>query len=261
MKVLPVSLQTFKSQLNLNKYNLQYLYTLPEQKKENYTRQYMALTAMAALTAVGVMLFNLSGHRRFPYNISELKDAAKGLNVIGNNEKLINSLKTDFIYPIKAFSLGDKSTKNLKEVKSGLILTGENVSELESIINALTEHFSELGIKTSSIPHISQRIKDGEIIVSKNKRSTLYKFFRKEILKCSESFKEDGKYTVINIGNIDDLTDLKVIKSQNSNFEELLQKLSNDVENHGVIWVGWTNNRKALPLFLSYLPISIKRTA
>lgn len=261
MKVLPVSLQSFRSQNKTDKYDLKYLYTLPEQKNDKYVKQYyIAMTMFTALTAVGITLFNVSGHRRFPYSIAELSDMSKGLNKITDNDKLVNSLKTDFIYPIKSFMLGDKKIKESKEFKTGFIMTGQDDNTLKNISDALTEHFEELGIRTVSIPHTVSKVRNGEVVESKHTKSKLYKILKKEIEINAELYKKDGKFTVINIGNIDDLTDLKVVKSQISNFEELLKNLSNDTENQGIIWIGRTNKQKAIPLFLSYLPVIIKKT-
>lgn len=262
MKILPVSLQTFKSKPDkqYNKYDLHYLYTMSDTNNKSYAKHYMATTLTAALIAVGVMLFNISGRRRFPYSIAELNDMSKGLNKIKTNEKLINTLKTEFIHPIKSVAMGDKSMKKSKDFKCGLVLTGEKSDELQNITEALTEHFKELDIRAVEIPHIISRVKDGEVIERKYQRSKLNKILLNEINNYAAMYKQDGKYTVINIGNMDDLADLKIVKSQNSNFEELLQQLSTDAENHGIIWVGWTDKQKAIPLFLSYLPVLIKKT-
>lgn len=259
MKVLPVSFTTFSSQNKYDKFNMSYLYTLQERKNKNYLPHYALSTALAALTAVGVMLFNVSGKRRFPYSIAELSDVTKGLNKLKNNEKLVNDLKTDFVFPIKAHLLGDNSRINNKSMKLGLILTGKNDEKLSSILRALSEHFDELKIRTLSIPHESTRLKEEKIISSKYNKNELYKLLKKAVDKAQNLYKEEKEITVIDLGNIDDFTDLKIVKSQKSNFEELINELSNN-SNKGVVWIGTTTKPKSLPLFFSYLPILIKKT-
>lgn len=261
MKILPVSFVNFKSKQNnsTNNYDLAYLYTMPETKKKDFLLQFKFLTALAAITAVAATLFNISGKKKFPYSVANISDVNKGLNKIKNNDKLIESLKTDFVYPIKAAILGDKKIQRTKEFKSALILTGKNNETLDNISNALCEHFNELNINTIEIPHKSTKFKDGEIISSDLKRNEINKRVIKEIKNSQNAYKKDGTYTIMNLGNLDDLTDLKIVKSQKSKFEKLITNLSQNTENSGIIWIGWTDKQKDIPLFLSYLPILIKK--
>ena len=254
MKILPVSNINFKSQVDKKNYDLSYLYTLTEQQQKNYIPMYAALTAIAAVSAVSATLFNIGHKKQFPFSIVEISDAAKGLNKIKNNDKLVESLKTDFIYPIKAFISGDKKIK----FKSGLILTGQKEETLSEISSGLIEHFNKLGIYTVNISDVSTRLKDNKLIEKKLRRNDLNKKVLKEVEHARMHFEETGKYTVLNLGNLDLLTDFKVVKSQKSKFEKLISNISSD-KNNGVIWVGTTEKEKAVPLFLSYLPVLIKK--
>ena len=49
------------------------------------------------------------------------------------------------------------------------------------------------------------------------------------------------------------MTDLKVIKSQKSNFEAMLENLDSR-KFPGIVWAGWTTKTKNVPLFLNNLP-------
>lgn len=257
MKVLPVSFLNFKSQYNNpnSNYNLAYLYTLPETKKKNFLPQFAFLTGLTAIVAVAATLFNISGRKRFPYSIAEIADMNKGLNKLKGHEKLTETLKTDFVYPINAFLSGDKKM----EFKSGLILTGNSNNILKSVTDALNEHFAELKFKTIEIPHRTIKTKDGKSVSVDLKRNEINKHIFKEINNSQEIYKKDGTYTVINLGNLDDLIDLKVVKSHKSNLEKLISNLSENSKDNGIIWLGWTDKQKDIPLFLSYLPVLIKK--
>ena len=78
------------------------------------------------------------------------------------------------------------------------------------------------------------------------------------IKSAGKNYKENGKYTVINLGNLNDFTDLRVIKSQKSNFEEILENL-NGKKYPGVLWISWTTRSNSVPLFLSDLPVLITK--
>ena len=261
MKVMPVSFYSFKSNKNNYNFDSSFLYTMPERKQDDsILPKYIMATGLAALSAVIVTLFNIGRKKQLPYNIVEISDLSKGLNKIKTNEKLVESIKNDFIYPVKAFLSGDKKIKSSVNYKSGLILTGSNYKSLEQMSEALCEHFNELNIRTVSISSTAKRIKDGVEIETPLRRNTLNKRVFKEIIAASKKYNEHGVFTVINLGNLDKLTDLKIVKSQKSNFEKLLAKLSND-EHSGVVWVGWTTKQKAIPLFLNDLPISVKKVA
>ena len=254
MKILPVSRVSFNSQPKIDNYDMSFWYTLPEKKENHYLRNYAILTALSALTAVLVTLFNVGGKKQYPYSIAEISDLSKGLNKIKNNDKLVNSLKTDFIYPIKAHISGDKKMN----FKSGLVITGQGENELNLINSALMEHFDELGIKTVNIEDTLKRIKDNEVLEKPLRRNELNKQVLKQVEKARQNFEKTGEFTVINLGNLEKLTDLKVVKSKNSKFEELISDLSSG-DNQGVIWVGITDKQKAIILFLNYLSVLIKR--
>ena len=120
------------------------------------------------------------------------------------------------------------------------------------------EHFDELGIKTVNIEDTLKRIKDNEVLEKPLRRNELNKQVLKQVEKARQNFEKTGEFTVINLGNLEKLTDLKVVKSKNSKFEELISDLSSG-DNKGVIWVGITDKQKAIPLFLNYLSVLIKR--
>ena len=79
-----------------------------------------------------------------------------------------------------------------------------------------------------------------------------------ELKRAQELYAKDGKYTIINLGDIAKMTDLKVIKSQKSNFEAMLENLDSK-KFPGIIWAGWTTKTKDVPLFLNNLPILITK--
>ena len=54
------------------------------------------------------------------------------------------------------------------------------------------------------------------------------------------------------------MTNLKVIKSQKSNFEAILENIDSK-KFSGIVWAGWTTKTKNVPLFLNNLPILITK--
>lgn len=260
MKVLPVSFGTRKINNNTNNsYNAAFLYTPETDEKFQGAdgKKLKLLLGTAAILAVGMTLFKLKGRKKFSENIVEITDKNKGLNKLTDLDRTVDELKTKIIYPLKAKILGDKNIE--KSIKSGLIIADKDSDKLDEILQALTEHFKELGINTITIPKVIHKTaQNGEIMEKKIKKNALNKLLYSVIKGAEKTYKEKGTYTVVNLGNLNDFTDLRVIKSQKSNFEELLENL-NGVKYPGVLWVSWTSRTNSLPLFLSDLPVLITK--
>lgn len=263
MKVDAVSFSfSGKHVKNKQEINLPYLYTVdlakkqPTRKKDNGIK---IATGFLALSAVLITLFNIKGPKRPPLNITDIADKTKGLNKIKGHEKNVNELKKKVLYPLLCAIKGDKQIAYTKHFKSGVILTDKNGTNLSNITEAFIEHAKELGIRTVSIPHTGKRTNSkGKVFEHRLKRNELIKNVYSELKRAKELFQRDGKYTIINLGDIAKLTDLKVIKSQKSNFEAMLANLDNR-KFPGVIWAGWTTKTKDVPLFFNDLPILITK--
>lgn len=262
MKVLPVSFSFKGIQQRDNEINnYPFLYTAKPHnglRKEDNNR-FKAITASLALIAVAVTLINLKGRKKLPESIVELAEKSKGLNKLTKYEKTVSELKEKIIYPLKAINLGDNNIAKSKKLKSGLIITNSHKDGLEELTSALMEHFKELGIETKDISEITTRINSkGETVHRNIRRNERIKWVYNQIQNAKKSFEEEGKYTVINLGDIGKLTDLKIIKSQKSNFEDMLSNL-NGKTYPGVIWTGWTTKTNSVPLFYNDLPVLITK--
>ncbi len=244
-----------------NNYPFMYTADLARIKSKHETQKFKIATGILAFAAVVITLFNLKGPKRLPENIVEITDLTKGLNRIKNYPKTVEELKSKIIYPLKCAVEGNKEITLSKKFKSGVILTDSKEDKLAEIMNAFAEHTEALGIKTVNISHTSERTNSkGKTFIKKLKRNEINKNIFKELKKAKQRYEEEGKYTVINLGDIGRLTDLQIIKSQKSNFEAMLENL-NSKSYPGVIWSGWTTKSKSLPLFFSDLPILITKLA
>lgn len=264
MKVEPVSLKfsgiTKRDKPEIN-YSFLYTPDMARIESKHDVRKFKIGTGILALAAVLVTLFNLRGPKKLPENIVEITNLKKGLNRINDYPNTVEELKTKVLYPLQCAVKGNKQIKYSKKFKSGIILTGENDEILKNIMEAFAEHTKELGIDTVNIPHtISRKNTHGKTFTKNLKRNEINKIIFNELKKAKNKYDEQGKYTVINLGNISKLTDLKIIKSQKSNFEAMLENL-NSKSYPGVVWSGWTTKSKSLPLFFSDLPILITKVA
>ena len=86
----------------------------------------------------------------------------------------------------------------------------------------------------------------------------MIKFVYGELKNAEKHFKDTKEYTIINLGDIAKLTDLKVIKSQKSNFEAMLANM-NSKKFPGIVWAGWTTKTNDVPLFFNELPFLITK--
>ena len=250
MKVLPVS---FKSRYVMNNYDSEFFFYKQEHKKNNRIEQgYILATAFMAATAVSIALFNIGKTKRLPDSIVELADSSIGLNKIKDQERVVDIIKSKFIYPIKATELGDKAVG--KEFKSGLIITGENPKDTSKITNAVCEHFKNLGIESVNVNTTLQREKNSEVYSRKLKKNEITKQVYKVFENAKENYEKTGKFTLLNLGNLDDITTLKIVKSTVSKMDKLLSEITNK-KSPGVIWIGWTTKQKSLPMFFKELPV------
>lgn len=262
MKVQAVSYPYTGSRIkDKQEYNFSYLYTvdLAKQQSKEKAHKIKVATGLLALAAVLVTLFNIKGPKRLPYDIVDIPSTEKGLNKLENFASTVNELKHKVLYPLQCARKGDKHIEKSKMFKSGVILTDKSSTNLSEVTDAFMEHANELGINTVSIPRKSKRINaKGEIFEKDLKRHELIKIVYGELKNAEKHFKDTKEYTIINLGDIAKLTDLKVIKSQKSNFEAMLGNLNNK-KFPGIIWAGWTTKTKDVPLFFNDLPILITK--
>ena len=257
MKILPVNV-SFKSNLPADNYNEMFLYRQKHPDKEKFIKRYSIATAILAASAVTVALLNIGRKKRFPDSIIEIADKTKGLNRIEDQERLINLIKSKFIYPIKSSQLGDNNIAKSKYYKSGIVLTGKDSKELVNITNALSEHFKALEINTVPLKTVIERKKDGEKYQRRLRKNELEKQLYKIFKTAKEKYNKYGEYTFINLGNIDAVTNLKIVKSTDSNVDKLLS----DITSHdapGIVWGGWTTQGTSLPLKFSELPVIVAK--
>lgn len=243
MKIQPVSLgfKGIKFQDNAdNNYPFLYCGELPQTDKQ--LKKFGITTAALAFSAVCVTLFNLKRAKKFPQDIVELSNMDTGLNKLKEFHKTIADIKTKFIYPLKSSAL---SGEKAKRFKSGLILINENNEQTQVMMSALLEHLKELGINVVNLS-------------GSTKRNELVKEVFKKVQQAEKLYNSEGKYTVINLDNLESLTLLKAVKSQKSRIEQLLEDISTD-KYKGVLWIAKSSNIEALPLFFNNLPVMITK--
>ncbi len=210
----------------------------PKPKENHNTMNFLKVLGALAAGAVGITLFNLK-RNKVPLSIVDIAGTEAGLNKI-NFRRTALELKKKILYPIKTGSTGDS-----KNFKSGLILSDTKDKPLKDILAAFCEHADKIGIKTVTIPD------------NLNKAARRRWVFN-EIETAQKEYKSSGKFTIINIDNIDNLIDLKIVKAKNSAIEEKLIEINKNVYS-GIVWTGWTNNTKSIPMYYNNLPVLVTK--
>lgn len=258
MKVYPVSSLGFKSKniKDRKDANSYYLYSASDTDLKPQNKRFGLIAGFLALSAVCATLYNIKHGKKLPKNIVELSDMKKGLNKINGFFKTTTDLKSNVIYPLKCAACGEKKVKNFK---NGLILINENDEATEKMMKAFLEHIDELDIDTVTIKRYTyKKNEEGHQTIKKLKRNEIVKEVFSQVEKAEEKYNSTGKYTVINLGNLEELTDLKAVKSQKSNIEQLLEDISSN-KYKGVLWCAKSTNQEALPLFFYNLPVFITK--
>lgn len=259
MKVSAVSINSFKSR-NINEQkdsNYPFLYSAAHPQANTQIKNFGIVTGLLALTAVGVTLYNLKHSQKFPKDIIELPNMEKGLNKITDFHKTVNDLKTKFLYPLKCAIMSGE--ENPKKFKSGVIFINESNTPTEKVMSAFIEHLNELEIDTVNINTLAYKTDtNGKKYLKELKRNEIVKDVFGKVQKAEQKFNSEGKYTVINLGSLENLTRLRAVKSQKSNIEQLLEDISNN-KYKGVLWVAESKNHEALPLFFNNLPVVITK--
>lgn len=243
MKVHAVSLG-FKSRRIQDKTDNIYpfLYSSENPSSDRKLKTFGITTAVLALSAVCLTLFNLKRAKKLPQDIADIPNMEKGLNKLKQFHKTTEDIKTKFIYPLKSAALGEEDNKKLK---SGLIFINENNNQTQQVISALSEHLEELEINVVNINKFP-------------KRNQAVKEVFMEVERAEKLYSQEGKYTLINLGNLENLTSLKAVKSQKSKIEQLLENISSN-EYKGVVWLAESSNIEGLPLFFNNLPVMITK--
>jgi len=260
MKVLPVSI-SFTSGKIVDNYDNNFLYNKPlKQKQDNnkLLKQYTLATAAIAVSAVMIALYNLGSKQKFHRNIVEVPNLSNGLNKIKEHDDVIDLIKSQFIYPIKAADLGDNKIVKSKKYKTGLIITGDDKYVLRKINDALKEHFDKLEIDTVVLKQPLHAEKDGHQYTRRLLKKELINKFYTEVEKAKEKYKQTGKYTVISLGKFEDFTRLRIAKPNHSKTDELITQIT-PKNSPGVIWFAWTTESTSLPIYLSNLPVLIAK--
>ena len=216
----------------------EYLY-YPKIKEEKKIKSiiWKTLGSLAAI-AVGVTLFNLKRNKQ-PLSIVDIPGKTMGLNQI-NYRRTAKELKKKILYPIKA-----GITHKKKDFNSGLILSDTKDKPLKEVLSAFCDHAYELDIRTKELPE-------------KLSKADRRKWVFNTIEEAKEHYKNTNQYTIINIGNLDNLIDLKIVKSKNSAIEDKLIEINKNVYS-GIVWAAWTNNTKSIPMYYNNLPVLVTK--
>lgn len=222
---------------------------LPKQHKDEELNgsRFKKFLGVCAAAAVLITLLRIKGRKKLPESITDLTDKTLGLNKIPF-KRTAKELKDGFLYPLKAHLEGDKSIiKNKKIFKSGLILADTRVSSSKSVIDAFYEHAHNLGIRCKRISECTSRNKEAK-----------KKWVQDAINEAQESFKKDGKLTLIDIGNMDNLINLQIHKKRNSNLENTLIEISKKSYS-GVVWTSYTDRTRQIPMYYNNLPVLVTK--
>lgn len=212
----------------------------PKHKEDKNLSPMMFLKMLGAIavSAVAVTLYNLK-RNKMPMSIVELSEKSMGLNNI-NYRRTAKELKQKFLYPIKA-----GLTHKKKNFNSGLILSDTKDKPLKDVLSAFCEHAEELGINVKEIP---------DNLTKADRRKWVFN----AIKTAEESYKENKQYTIINIGNLDNLIDLKIVKPKNTALEDRLIEINKNVYS-GIVWTAWTNKTQSIPMYYNDLPVLVTK--
>ncbi len=200
-----------------------------------------------AAIAVGITLFRINGRKKLPESITDIADKNLGLNKV-TYKRTANELKNKILYPLKAYLAGDKSIiKNKKLFKSGVIIADTDISATKEVFDAFYEHADNLGIHCKRISECVSRKKENKM-----------KWVKETIKEAQETFKKEGKMTLIDIGNMDNLINLQIFKKHNSNLENQLIEISKKSYS-GVVWTAYTNRTKQIPMYYNELPVVVTK--
>lgn len=241
MKVQCISFGTnsnYEAQRSAVQKRNEFLY-YPKQKEEKKLKSVILkfLGSLAAI-AVAVTLYNLKRNKK-PLSIVDIKGDSMGLNGI-NYKRTAKELKKKILYPIKT-----GLTHKKKDFNSGLILSDTKDKPLKEVLAAFCEHAYQLDIRTKEIPE-------------KLSKAERRKWVFNTIEEAKEHYQKTNQYTIINIGNLDNLIDLKIVKSKNSAIEDKLIEINKNVYS-GIVWAAWTNNTKSIPMYYNNLPVLVTK--
>lgn len=213
-------------------------YPKPKETSIMTPMRFLKLLGVLAATAVGVTLYNLK-RNKVSMNIVDLAEPSMGLNAI-QFKRTAAELKSKILYPIKA-----ELTHKKKKFNSGLVLSDKEDKPLQNVLAAFCEHAEELGIRTKTIP---------DNLAKSDRRKWVFN----AIEEAENNYKENKQYTIINIGNLDNLVDLKIVKSKNSALEEKLIEINKNVYS-GIVWASWTNKTNSIPMYYNDLPVLVTK--
>lgn len=226
----------------------EFAYLPKEHKEDEFNRhKFRKGLIVCAAAAVIVTLFRIKGRKKLPESIADLADKNLGLNKV-SFKRTAQELKTNFLYPLKAHQEGDKSIiKNKKMFKSGVIIADNDVASTKEVLDAFYEHAQNLGIRCRRISECESRKKENKM-----------KWVKDAIKEAQQTFKTEGKLTLIDIGNMDNLINLKIFKKNNSNLENQLIEISKNSYS-GVVWTAYTNRTKQIPMYYNDLPVIVTK--
>jgi hypothetical protein len=213
----------------------------PEVKQSSFMLKMLSVAALAVL----LTLMNIKGSKKFPDNITEIVGENIGLNKIKNQTGAVKKIKEEFLYPVMAAMKGDEAYLQKNSTRTGIILAGKNSREL---LEALTKHAEQLGMNVKSMPENKDNV-------------YCRKWTYHTIKKIQKNYRENEKFTFVNLGNLGLITEMKIIKQKKSLIEEFLKSI-NVKDKPGIIWGAWTDKPDALPYFFvrEDVPVLIAKT-
>lgn len=242
MKIQRISFGSYSNNQNFSPVNSgenrEFLFYPKKKEEANFKPLVLKFLGSLAAIAVGVTLYNLR-RNKVPLSVVDIQDKAKGLNTI-NFRRTALELKKKILYPIKTETTNKRGTFN-----SGLILSDTKDQPLKEVLAAFSEHAEALGIRTKEIP-------------DNLNKSDRRKWVFNAIKEAENNYKETKQFTIINIGNLDNLVDLKIVKSKNSAIEDKLIEINKNVYS-GIVWTAWTNNTKSIPMYYNNLPVLVTK--
>lgn len=198
---------------------------------------------IGGLVALGLAFFSFKkffGRNAIPKSVVELENKKSGLDKLTFGNRTSKLLKDKILYPMKAILMGDKSFL-AKDLKTGLIIADADEVLVKTYLKAFLSHAKELGIHIEELKYPNKKLPLKDV--------------HKAIDNAITHYNATGQCTIVNIGNLEKISNLKIGKMENSsNLEKRLAGMPK-----GVLWTAWTTAGDRLPYFYNNIPtLSVK---
>ena len=245
MKISAVSIYNpkFTSEGKRTDISNPFLYTANQNYKPKNTFKEHKIEYIGGLVAAGLAILSLKkffGRNMIPQSVVEPKNRQSALNRLIFGGRTTAMIKEKILYPMKAVLMGDKRLLDA-DMKTGLILADTDEIKLKTYIKAILSHARAIDIHVEEIKYPDKKHRLKEV--------------HKALNNAIAHYKSTGECTIVNIGDLSRISNLKVGKMEScSNIEKRLAETPK-----GVLWIARTTSCDSLPYFYNNLPtLSLK---